>query len=44
MADEKEIAEIAMQFMGRVSLQGNEVPAFNGVMKWLHDKTQPTGD
>lgn len=31
----KEVAQAAMQFMLRVSLQGSEVPAFNIVMAAL---------
>lgn len=33
--DETETADLAMQFLQRVQLQGQEVPAFNAVMGWL---------
>ena len=34
---DKEIAQAAIQFMLRVQLQGQEVPAFNAVMKALNE-------
>lgn len=33
----QEIAKAAIQFMLRVQLQGQEVPAFNAVMESLHE-------
>lgn len=30
-----DIREMVKQFMGRVQLTGQEVPAFNHVMRWL---------
>lgn len=33
--DSKQAAEFAVQFMQRVQLTGQEVPAFNAAMLWL---------
>lgn len=34
---DKELAKLAMQFLIRVNLQGQEVPAFNAVMTRLNE-------
>lgn len=41
--DERELklAELAYNFMQRVQLQGNEVPAFTAVVEWLRAKAVP---
>lgn len=38
----QEIAKAAIQFMLRVQLQGQEVPAFNSVMQALHEIAEPS--
>lgn len=43
MDDEQQAAQVAIQFMARVQLQGQEVPAFNAVMTWLATKAESTG-
>lgn len=35
MPEEKEIADMAQQFLVRVQLTGQEVPAYTAVMNWL---------
>ena len=35
---DKQILQAAMQFMMRVDLKGNEVPAFNSVMNAMQDE------
>lgn len=38
---EQELAGYALQFMARVQLSGQEVPAFNHVMGWLERLGKP---
>ena len=33
--------QIIVQFLNRVDLKGNEVPAFNAVLAYLQGKAQP---
>lgn len=37
----QELAKAAIQFMLRVQLTGQEVPAFNAVMQALHEIAKP---
>lgn len=41
---QQEAAELAMQFMQRVQLQGQEVPAFNAAMTWLSNMAAPVSE
>lgn len=38
---EEKIIQLIAQFMQRVQLQGNEVPAFNQCIKALEDELKP---
>lgn len=41
----QELANMTMQFMNRVQLSGQEVPAFTATMNWLDSfNQQPTVD
>lgn len=39
--DENKLADLTMQFLNRVHLQGNEVMAFVACMQWLEAKKAP---
>lgn len=35
MIEDYRLAQLTIEFMQRVDLKGNEVPAYNAVMSWL---------
>jgi hypothetical protein len=38
---ELQVLQLIIQFMERVELKGNEVPAFNAAVQYLQQKAQP---